>query len=59
MKEGPRAPRNIVKALSKMGNLAKVIEGRSSGTKLGAHFVGVLAEKVCPFSYTLAHNKMT
>jgi len=34
---------NIMKALSNMGNLAKVIEGRSSGTKVRAHFVGVLA----------------
>jgi hypothetical protein len=38
-----------MKALSKMGNLTKVIEGRSRETKLGADFVGVLAEKVCPF----------
>jgi Holliday junction resolvase len=59
MKEGSRAPRNIMKALSKMGNLAKVIEGRSSGTKSGADFVGVIAEEGCPFSYKLAHNKMT
>jgi hypothetical protein len=49
MKEGSRAPRNIMKALSKMGNLAKVIEGRSSGTKWGADFVGVLAEEACSF----------
>jgi len=48
-----------MKALSGMGNLAKVIEGRSSGTKLRADFAGVLAERVCPFSYKLAHDKMS
>jgi hypothetical protein len=47
--EGSRSPRNIMKALSRMGNQAKVIEGRSSGTKLGADSVGVLADRVCPF----------
>jgi hypothetical protein len=46
-----------VKALSKIGNLAKVIEGRSSGTKSGAAFIGVIAEEGCPFSYKLAISK--
>jgi hypothetical protein len=46
--EGSPAPRDIVKALSRMGNLAKVIAGRRSGTKSGAYFVDVAAETLCP-----------
>ena len=57
MKEDSRAPRDIVKALSKMGNLARVIEGRSSGAKLGQPLEALELKKVAPFSYKLAHNK--
>jgi hypothetical protein len=57
VKEGSRAPRDILKALSKMGNLAKVIAGRSSGKKLGQPLQALQLKKAAPFSCKLAHNK--
>lgn len=39
----------MIDALNGVGNLAKVIAWRSSGTKLGADFAAGVAKEMCVF----------